>query len=94
MGGTLDQGVVILALTFAQGVLATMSSRSRNRSNMTYHALCQGGSHTVWFLALSTLLTAEVIETMLVPYVIGYTSGSLFGAKISMRIERWVGATT
>ena len=84
--------LIILALAFIQNVAFTMVSRSRNRSNMTYHAVCSVFSNSIWFLTMHQLVVADLSYWLLLPYVVGTVAGSLFGAKVSMRIERAIGA--
>jgi hypothetical protein len=84
--------LVILLLAFAQNVSFTIVSRSRNRSSFTYHMIASVFSNGVWFLTFRQLLLAEMSFTLFVPYTLGTVSGSLSGAKLSMWIERKVGA--
>jgi len=82
----------ILALAFIQNISFTMVSRSRNRSNMTYHAICSVFSNGIWFLTMRELVVADLTLWLIFPYVIGTVCGSLFGAGVSMRIEKIIGA--
>ena len=84
--------VTILFLAFAQNVAFTMVSRSRNRDHMTYHAICAVFSNLLWFLTIKELVAADLSLVMAVPYVVGTVCGSLFGAKISMFIEKVLNA--
>ena len=86
--------ISIIALAFIQNVSFTMVSRSRNRDNMTYHAICSVFSNALWFLTIGILVRADMELWLILPYIIGTVSGSVFGAKVSMRIERLIGATT
>lgn len=83
---------LVLVLAFVQNISFTMVSRSRNRSSMAYHATCSVFSNALWFLTMRELVLAELTVWLLVPYIIGTVSGSLVGAKISMRIEQAIGA--
>lgn len=87
-------GLVILVLSFAQNVAFTMVSRSRNRDNMTYHAICSVFSNGIWFLTMHQLVVADLSFWLFIPYVAGTVAGSLFGAKVSMKIETAIGAKT
>ena len=60
---------------------------------MTFHAIASVFSNGIWFLTMRELVLADLSLWLLVPYVIGTVAGSLFGAKVSMRIEKWLGAT-
>ena len=71
-----------------------MVSRSRNRDNMTYHAICSVFSNGIWFLTMRELVLADLTLWLIVPYIVGTVSGSIFGAKVSMRIEKLIGAKT
>ena len=84
----------ILALAFIQNVSFTMVSRSRNRDKMGYHATCSVFSNGIWFLTMRELVIADLSLVLIVPYIIGTVAGSLFGAKVSMRIEKIIGAKT
>jgi len=86
--------VAILVLAFVQNISFTMVSRSRNRDNMTYHATCSVFSNGIWFLTMRELVVADLTLFLLLPYVIGTVSGSLFGASVSMKIEKLIGAKT
>ena len=86
--------LTILCLAFAQNVAFSMVSRSRNRDNMTYHAVCSVFSNGIWFLTMHQLVTADLTIGLIVPYIIGTVSGSIFGAKVSMKIEKAIGAKT
>ena len=83
----------IIALGFIQNTSFSIVSRSRNRDNMTYHAIASVFSNTIWFLTIRELVLADMTFLLFIPYAIGTVSGSIFGAKLSMRIEKWLGAT-
>ena len=84
--------LAILILAFFQNVLFTMVSRSRNRDHMTYHAICSVFSNGIWFFTIKLLVVAKLNLVLAIPYIIGTVSGSMFGAKVSMQIEKWLGA--
>lgn len=86
-------GLVFL-LAYVQNISFTMVSRSRNRDNMSYHAICSVFSNGLWFLTMHQLVVAELSYMLLLPYVVGTVMGSLTGAKASMRIEKVIGAVT
>lgn len=89
--------LTILLLAFIQNVSFTMVSRARNRDNMYYHAICSVFSNGVWLITFG-LLGHELILNghylLAIPYIVGTVSGSLFGAKTSIKIEKWLGACT
>lgn len=82
----------ILVLAFFQNVSFTMVSRSRNRDNMTYHAICSVFSNGLWFATMHYLVVADLSWVLAIPYIAGTVSGSLFGAKVSMKIEKAINA--
>ena len=86
--------ITLLVLSFFQNVAFTMTSRSRNRSNMTYHAVCSVFSNGIWFLTMHQLVVADLTLYLIVPYIIGTVAGSISGAKVSMKIEKIIGAET
>ena len=86
--------LIILFLSFFQNIAFSMVSRSRNRDNMTYHAICSVFSNGIWFATMHFLVVADLTFWLIIPYIIGTVSGSIFGAKISMRIEKLIGAKT
>ena len=87
--------LTILFIAFIQNVSFSMVSRARNRSNMAYHAVCSVFSNGLW-LATFGLLGAEFLVDqnywMAIPYIMGTVAGSLFGAKVSIKIEKLIGA--
>lgn len=86
--------ILILVLAFFQNVAFTMVSRSRNRDNMTYHTICSVFSNGIWFATMHFLVVTELSWLMAIPYIVGTVSGSVFGAKVSMSIEKAIGAKT
>lgn len=86
--------ITILFLAFFQNVSFTMVSRSRNRDNMTYHAVCSVFSNGLWFLTMHHLVVADLSLWLAAPYILGTVCGSIFGAKVSMKIEKLIGAKT
>lgn len=85
--------VSIFFLALAQNVSFTIVSRSRNRDNMTYHLIASFFSNTLWFLTFRQLVLADMTFLLFLPYACGTMTGSVSGAKISMWIERMIGAT-
>ena len=86
--------ILVLILAFVQNISFTMVSRSRNRSNMYYHAICSVFSNGLWFLTMHQLVVTDLSYWLAGPYIVGTVSGSILGAKVSMRIEKILGATT
>jgi len=86
--------VLVMCLAFVQNVSFTMVSRARNRDSMAYHAVCSVASNGLWFATMGLLVVADFSWLMAIPYIAGTVAGSLFGAKVSMRIESAIGAST
>jgi hypothetical protein len=84
----------ILFLAFFQNVAFSIVSRSRNRNNLTYHLIAATLSNTIWFLTFRALVTANMDFILFVPYTVGTVAGSLYGVKVSMKIETWLGAAS
>jgi hypothetical protein len=87
-------GLFILSMSFLQNISFTSVSRARNRNNLRYHLIAGIISNGIWFVTINALVTADLTWLLFIPYTIGAVSGSLTGAKISMVIERWLGATS
>lgn len=86
--------LTILLLAFAQNVAFSLVSRSRNRDSVKYHIIAAIFSNAVWYLTFRQLVAADMSLDLFVPYTIGTVSGSVYGVKISMFIERLIGATS
>lgn len=84
----------IFALAFLQNISFSIVSRSRNRDNVKYHLIASFFSNTIWFLTFRELILADMSWSLFIPYAVGTMLGSVTGANISMRIEKWLGATS
>ena len=91
---TLLGALKLMSLAFVQNITFSLVSRSRNRDNMKYHIIASALSNTVWFLTFRELIMADMNLYLLPFYAIGTIAGSVFGVKISMKIESWLGATS
>lgn len=80
--------ILLMALAFVQSVSFSIVSRSRNRDNLNYHVIASIFSNGVWFLTMRELVVSEMSLTLFIPYTIGTVLGSVFGVKISMKIEK------
>lgn len=49
-------------------------------------------SNLVWFATFKMLVTQEMGWWLAAPYIVGTVAGSLWGASVSMRIEKIIGA--
>ena len=87
-------GSTILVLAFVQNISFSLVSRSRNRNNMKYHIIASGFSNVLWFLTFKQLIMTDMSLYVLPFYMLGTITGSVFGVKISMKIESWLGATS
>lgn len=85
--------LTILGLAFAQNVSFSIVSRSRNRDNIKYHILAATASNSIWFLTFRQLVLADMSFVLFLPYCLGTVAGSVFGVKVSMFIEKVLGAT-
>ena len=84
--------LTILGLAFVQNISFNIVSRSRNRNNMKYHLIAAFFSNTVWFLTFRQLVKGDMNFILFMPYCVGTMFGSVFGVKISMFIEKLLGA--
>ena len=95
MGDITIIGVVwLMAIAYAQNISFSLVSRARNRNHMGYHAAASVLSNGVWFATFHYLVVNEMSWILFIPYCIGTVAGSLTGAKLSMKIESWLGAKT
>lgn len=84
----------ILLLAFVQNISFSIVSRSRNRDNLKYHIYAAIFSNSIWFLTFRELVTSDMNLILFIPYVVGTVIGSVYGMSISMKIERWLNATS
>ena len=84
--------ITIGLLSYVQNISFSIVSRSRNRNNLNYHLIASTFSNGIWFLTFRKLVLSDMNFILFVPYLIGSVAGSLSGVKISMLIERWLGA--
>ena len=89
----LELALVAIA-AFMQTTSFSLVSRARNRDHMGYHAFASVLSNGLWFATMGILVTSGMHWTLAIPYIIGTVLGSLFGAKLSIRIDKWLGAST
>ena len=85
--------VNMLVLAFVQNVSFCVVSRSRNRGHQTYHMIAAFFSNTIWFLTFREMVKSDMDWMLFVPYVVGTMAGSMYGVKLAMKIEKWLGAT-
>ena len=84
----------MMLVSFFQNISFAMVSRARNRDSIAYHMVAAWFSNAVWFATLSYLVYFGMSWALFVPYTCGTVAGSLTGVKISMFIEKLLGATS
>lgn len=84
----------LMCLAYAQNIAFTLVSRSRNRSSILYHVVASVFSNGVWFLTFRVLIVNNMDFMLFIPYTIATVSGSVTGQKVSMWIEKKIGATS
>lgn len=82
----------IALLSFFQNVSFSMVGRARNRDNFYYHAIASIFSNGIWIVTLGAVIDSGFNVYTALIYIVGTVSGSLTGAKISMHIEKIIGA--
>jgi predicted neutral ceramidase superfamily lipid hydrolase len=85
---------LFLIIAFCQNVAFSIVSRSRNRDNIDYHIISAIFSNGIWFLTFRLLVLNDMNIALFIPYCIGTVAGSVWGVKISMKIETFLGATS
>lgn len=85
--------ITILFLSTVQNIAFTILSRSRNRDNISYHAMASVVANTLYFLIFKQLMLSDMGILLLIAYITGTTIGSITGAKFSMWFETIIGAT-
>lgn len=83
---------LVAGAAFAQNTSFSMVSRARNRDHMGYHMAASVLSNGLWFATMGILVTHDMDWRLAIPYIAGTVLGSLFGAKVSIAIERLIGA--
>lgn len=81
-------------LAFVQNVSFSIVSRSRNRDNIQYHIVASALSNGIWYLTFRELVLSDMTLLLFPFYTIGTVLGSVYGVKVSMWIEKKIGATS
>ncbi len=84
--------LLLIVLAYIQNISFSIVSRARNRDNQAYHMVAAVFSNLVWFATFRILVVADMDWVLFIPYGIGTVAGSLTGAKLSMWIEKKIGA--
>ncbi len=88
------QALYILVMSFLQNISFSVVSRARNRDNFAYLMVASVLSNGIWFLTFRALVLADMNWILFMPYTAGTVLGSLSGAGLSMRVERWLHASS
>lgn len=87
--------IELLILAFVQTTSFSVVSRARNRDHQGFHAAASVASNLVWFATFRQLALVHEFGWAVAPwYIVGTVAGSLWGARLSMFIERRLGAST
>lgn len=84
---------VLIIIAILQNAAFTITSRSRNRDNKVYHIIAAVFSNGIYFLVFKVMMSNDFAVSLMLPYVIGTVTGSVLGMKISMVIEKLIGAS-
>lgn len=102
-------GILVIAVLFSSGGIKTQISilflaavknmsfslvrRSRNTSKPWYHAVVAAVDGLLWYLIFRELVLNKLSYELLPPYMLGNIIGGMSGQKVSMWIEKRIGAT-
>ncbi len=84
--------LLLIVLAYIQNISFSIVSRARNRDNQAYHMIAAVFSNLIWFATFRILVIADMDWVLFIPYGVGTVAGSLTGAKLSMWIEKKIGA--
>lgn len=84
--------LILLISAFGQNIGFTLVSRARQRNSKPYIAWASVISNGVWYLTMHQLVISKITPDKAAPYVVGNTTGGLFGQTASMYIEKKIGA--
>lgn len=87
------KALILLIIAIIQNISFTMVSRSRNRDNKTYHIIASIFSNGIYFLVFKIMMKDNFAIELIIPYVAGTVTGSVLGMKVSMIIEKIIGAS-
>lgn len=86
---------LMMVMAYAQNLSFTLVSRSRNRSSYKYHLVASVLSNFTWFITAKFLIvTHNMTWALMVPYTVATVAGSLTGQKVSIWIEKRIGAVS
>ena len=81
----------LMLLSCVQSIGFGLSSRAGNRGSQNYFIFTKIFSITFWFLTFGYLVTRNMPLSLFVPYTVATVFGSITGAQVSMKIERFFG---
>ena len=84
---------VLLVIALIQNISFTVVSRSRNRDNKVYHVIAAVFSNGIYFLVFKVMMSNDFAIELILPYILGTVTGSVLGMKVSMVIEKLIGAS-
>jgi uncharacterized membrane protein YfcA len=93
MAGYLIASITLLVLAFVQNTSFSIVSRSRNRNDLKFHLIAAFFSNSIWFLTFRHLVRGDMSFILFPWYCVGTMLGSMFGVRISMWIEKRLGAS-
>jgi len=83
----------VAALGFGDNVTFSILRRSRNTSNTTYHVAAALLKSLAWYLLFQSLSLRGMAFEFFIPYCFGSVLGGMSGQKISLMVEKKIGAT-
>ncbi len=86
------ESLPLMALAFVQNAGYSLQSRAANRTSNLYHFIAAVFATTVFFVSLAYLIHLKVTLHVLLVYILGTMLGSVYGTKMSVWIERAIGA--
>jgi hypothetical protein len=85
---------MLMGFGFFQNAMGGMSSRAGNRNSTLYYALTVALGAPCFYITVGFLVRQEMSLELIGPYTLATVTGSLFGAKLSMMIEKMFHITT
>ena len=86
------ESLPLMALAFVQNAAYSLQSRAGNRTSNLYHFIAAVFATSVFFVSLAYLIHLKVTLQVLLVYILGTMLGSVYGTKMSVWIERAIGA--
>ncbi len=86
--------LTVMGFAFLQNTVGGMTSRAGKRNSALYFATALMFGAPCFYITLGYLVSQDLSLSLIAPYTFATVIGSLFGAKISMGIEKLFGITT